>query len=439
MFKRSIVGFTAVVLMALVSARAYAEDGDPVVTVSLLGSAMFDKPLPSDAYFKLRFAPTDDNVKAAVVRVWPAATRACDQVKGDFGSLVGTKQFHELFMVPGTGDDKAFVARVPPLQVKQRFCVSIQSYTKLAGDLLNAFAANVAANVAAKLAPPAGAGAAPPPSTSKDQVLDTIADQITAEAKVRLESDAPYARTVAGKVVVLLDPQLILAYTAAVAQYNATVANLATMPADKRPPAEETKKHLEDLSADIVAKRTALVDALTAKLRDDSVKESFATERVAYGGARAGDGDTAAAANYAAIDTGVVVAFPLKYAGGNGDPWALPYVGLNLYAVPVDRVIPLSELVDQPWQRVSLTIGRTLSSPTLPNRSITDLGFGYPVVAIGYRITQFVRVTAGSVFYHIDNPNPTSARTVFGVAPFLGMALDGDVIAIGQGKLFPPK
>ncbi|HXK19833.1 MAG TPA: hypothetical protein VNG33_18610, partial [Polyangiaceae bacterium] len=403
-------------------------------------TALFDKPLPPDVYFKLRFAPTDASVSAAVVRVWPVAVRACDQVNGDFASLAGKKQFHELFMLRGTGDDKAFVARIPPLQVGQRFCVSIQAYTPLSGELLDDFSKDIADRVASKLTPAAGTnGSVANPAASKDVVRDTIAEQLAVQLKARFGSQAPDVSAAAGRVAEMVDVKLITAYTGAVATYNATAAKLKATPADKLPPAAEVDKKVGELKASIVATRTALTDALESKLKDDSVKASFTAERIVYGGARAGEGETASAANYAAIDTGVVAAFPLGYAGGNGDPWALPYVGLNLYFRPVDRTIPLSELVEQGWQRVSLTIGRTLSSPTLPNRTITDFGFGFPVVAVGWRVSQFIRATTGTVFYQSNNPNPTSERTLFGVAPFVGLALDGDVIAIGQGKLFAPK
>ena len=52
----------------------------------------------------------------------------------------------------------------------------------------------------------------------------------------------------------------------------------------------------------------------------------------------AGIGETPSKANFASVDVGAVFAFP------GFDTWVLPYVGLNVYSVPVDRTIAPGEL-----------------------------------------------------------------------------------------------
>lgn len=412
-----------------------ADENDPIVTVSPTGEALFDKPLPADTYFKLRFEPTVAAITSVVVRVWPFATKGTCIVHEDFAQLAGSRQFHELFMMRGTGEDKAFVARIPPLQVAQRFCVSLQSYTPIPDDVVEMFAKAVASDVATDLTPPASSGVAS--AAAKDVVRDAIARRLANKLKERYGNRDPDARAAAGVAAELVDMTLVREFIDAKVTYNANNAKINALKPEQVTP--EIKAQLTALGTAAEKKQAELEAALVKALMHDTVKRELSSVRTTYGGSRAGAGQTATAANYAAIDTGIVAAFPLPYAGGNGNPWALPYVGLNLYLVPVDRTIPLSELVDQPLQRISLTIGRTLSSPTLTNRTVTDFGFGYPVVAGGYRLGQFVRATVGAVFYKVSDPNPTSANTTFGVAPFAGMALDGDVIAIAQGKLFAPK
>jgi hypothetical protein len=459
MNKTAIVSLASLasVFSCVAGGTAHAEDPMPLVNVAPSGGTFFDAPLPASQYFKLQFAPANIAPSMMVVRIWPFATRKTCEV--NFESLAGTRQFHELAMMPNNdANHPAFVATIPPLQVGQRFCVSIESFVPLTGDLIKALVAGVADEVVADLTPastaptlsaaplaspatpvPPAAQAGGPaplatpviafaaPTVPKDKLRDSIATRLNLHFKLRYGRPLQNARGPAGKAAELIDISAINAYRAALVTRDAA---LTVVPPDST----EVAKKETALSAG----KETLTKSISDALSNDAVKTAFAYEQLQSGATVVGDGTSASAANYAAIDTGVVAAFPLRYAGGNGNPWALPYVGLNLYFTPVDRTIPLSQLVDQAGQRISLTIGRTLSSPTIPNRTITDFGFGFPVLAVGYRVSQFVRATAGSVFYKINIENPTSADTVFGVAPFVGLALDGDVIAIAQGKLFSP-
>jgi hypothetical protein len=389
---------------------ADAESDDPIVNVAPSGGTFFDKPLPASSYFKLQFAPVGVAPSMMVARVWPYATfKGCKDVS--IASLAGTKQFHEIAMLPNNdATHPAFVARIPPLQVGQRFCVSIESFVLLSDDLSAALVTSLANEVVAKLRAD---------QSAQDKVRDAIVEGLNRHFKLRYGRELDDAEGVAGKAAELVDQQLISAFITATIKSQTAIDNPA-------------------LKTALDAAQAALTTNVKSALANPAVTSAFKYQQVQSGVSLAGEGATASAANYAAIDTGVVAAFPLGYAGGNGNPWALPYIGLNLYFTPVDRTIPLSQLVNQAGQRLSLTIGRTLSDPTLPNRTISDFGFGYPVFAGGYRVSQFVRTTLGAVFYKINSENPTSTNTVFGVAPFVGMALDGDVIAIAQGKLFSP-
>ena len=145
----------------------------------------------------------------------------------------------------------------------------------------------------------------------------------------------------------------------------------------------------------------------------------------------AGEGVTPAAANYASVDAGVFLARP---AGGpTTTTWLIPYLGLNLYSTPVDRTIGVwrqtGGRLQRLRQKVSLTIGVTLTQPSITGRTLSaPLAGHYPILAVGIRLTQFTRITAGAAFYDIADANPASAGHKLAAAPFVGAALDIDVV-----------
>jgi hypothetical protein len=142
----------------------------------------------------------------------------------------------------------------------------------------------------------------------------------------------------------------------------------------------------------------------------------------------AGSGETPAKANYAALDLGAVFAFP------HGDTWFLPYLGLNVYFVPVDRTIAPSQLTGSfahrlIWQRLSVTLGMSLSAPTTSGRTLEAPFLDrYPLAALGYRIGSYVRVVGGVLFYKEKDPNPLSEQRSLKAAPFAGASLDIDLV-----------
>lgn len=154
---------------------------------------------------------------------------------------------------------------------------------------------------------------------------------------------------------------------------------------------------------------------------------------------KAGAGQTAPASNYASVDFGAAFAAP---SGGTSfDPWLVPYLGLNIYFVPVEREIPLEEIHGSHWdkflQRFSVTVGMTLSQPKISGREFKPffLGSSNPLVAaLGYRLTPYSRVTMGAMIYSLGDVNPTSVGSGIYAAPFLGYSLDADVIHL-VGKL----
>jgi hypothetical protein len=184
--------------------------------------------------------------------------------------------------------------------------------------------------------------------------------------------------------------------------------------------------------------------AAQTKVLRDLVLQAFSREDVrralVVSGSRsvltptAGIGATPSKANFAALDVGAAFAFP------GFDTWVLPYVGLNVYSAPVDRTIAPGQLtgstVERLQQRVSLTIGATLTAPKSAGRTIEAPFLGrYPLVALGYRFGEYTRLVAGSVFYNAGDANPASADKRLHAAPFAGVALDIDLVDILTKKL----
>lgn len=148
----------------------------------------------------------------------------------------------------------------------------------------------------------------------------------------------------------------------------------------------------------------------------------------------AGIGETPARANFASVDLGAVFAFP------GFDTWVMPYLGLNVYSAPVDRTIAPGALtgstMDKVRQRVSLTLGVTLTAPTSAGRAFDAPFLGrYPLIAAGFRFGEYTRLVAGSVFYNVSDPNPASADKRLHAAPFIGASLDADLVDILTNKI----
>lgn len=143
---------------------------------------------------------------------------------------------------------------------------------------------------------------------------------------------------------------------------------------------------------------------------------------------------TLSAGSYISPDVGVLIGAPIHKEVF--DLWLLPYLGVNLYLTPVERRIPLSELVGATWkQRLSLTIGATLSAPADPKQTIKPLFLErYPLIALGFRMTHYSRITIGSLFCFVGDANPASKEDRLVAAPFISLSLDADLFELIEKK-----
>jgi hypothetical protein len=210
-------------------------------------------------------------------------------------------------------------------------------------------------------------------------------------------------------------------------KWTDTVRDLREASAERRAASDAEKAKQEERKK----AKEALTASLVTVLGADEVREALSfSVGLAHVQDKAGKGKTAQAASFASADVGVLLAFPS--GGTSQEPWVLPYVGLNLYATPVDRTIDFDELtgdgLERLLQRVSLTAGVTLANPGIPGRVVKPIFLDlHPTLALGFRMTQFTRLTGGAVFYGLADKNPVSAAVSVEAAPYLGVSLDADI------------
>jgi len=139
--------------------------------------------------------------------------------------------------------------------------------------------------------------------------------------------------------------------------------------------------------------------------------------------------------NYISADTGVACAPELSSC--------TTYVGTNIYFRPVNKAAPLSQFggffktLDR---RVSATIGLTVNGIG-DDKTREDLfGTQSLVVGLGVRMTNSVRLTAGSIVFQKLSPNPLNTDKKLTTTYFFSLSFDIDVVPAlkGIGGLFKP-
>ncbi len=383
-------------------------------------------PASTQFYFDV---PIGDPSASGILNVWPTAEDPGDGRGGKECSSPPAKGRQSYRLGMGTtkmGDVWYLRATVPPLQVGQTFCFAIAARLPLSPTEMTIIAKRVTAMIVHDVTlPPA------PCDFTPEKLADYLAKTLGTSDGSGLVPACALADTadVAGKCT---------AYLTARDVHEADLTNLGKMSTDA-PGYPNAFKAVAQEKADSDAKEKAFETAVPA-IFTDAVRAAIVTS-VANISSRgqAGKGATPSAANYASVDAGVFFSSPS--GGAQTEIWLVPYLGLNLYSTPVDRTIDPSELtgtkLDRLRQRLSLTVGVTLSSPSIAGRTVAaPLLSRYPIVALGFRMTNYTRITAGAVLYDIADANPASAEHHLVAAPFVGAALDIDLIhLLTQAKL----
>jgi hypothetical protein len=141
--------------------------------------------------------------------------------------------------------------------------------------------------------------------------------------------------------------------------------------------------------------------------------------------------------NYISADTGVACAPQLSSCS--------IYAGTNIYFWPVNKAAPLKQFGsffsrESLKRRVSVTLGLTVQG--VGDGKTRDDLFGKQslVLGLGARLTNSVRLTAGSLVFKELSPNPLSTDTKLTTTYFVSLSFDIDVAPAlnGFGSLFKP-
>jgi hypothetical protein len=112
---------------------------------------------------------------------------------------------------------------------------------------------------------------------------------------------------------------------------------------------------------------------------------------------------------------------------------ATPFFGLAFYFAPLDKDVPLDGF--EPGRRLSLNAGISLTEPSGGgDLGVTGLlGDQAVLVGGGIRLTDYLRLGAGSVLYRQESPNPLSDQVKVRAGAYASLSLDIDVIGVVKG------
>jgi hypothetical protein len=390
-------------------------------------------PASTQFYFDV---PVADASTVGVLEVWPLAE---DPHSGSGCTSFPTKGRQTYRLGMGTtkeGDSTYFLrATVPPLQVGQVFCFSLKPRLAPSPAEMGVLGAKIGQQILSAVPDASGQCSIDAPTFAAwlGEALGLNPAQPGYPAMVAQVT--PGAATLEAAFVSIVQGAC-LDYRTAHTAYEAVLNALNANPGDTNAQAGE-KAAATTLATKLQSFKAAIPGMFTDVVRTAVVVSVMDINLSSV----AGQGATPSAANFGSVDVGAFIAFPSGGSQSATDVWLVPYLGLNIYTTPVDRTIDLGQLtgtwLDRVRQRVSLTVGVTLSAPSLAGRTLNTPFLGrYPVIALGFRTSSYSRVTAGTTIYNIADANPASAAHNLVAAPFVGAALDIDLIhLLTQAKL----
>jgi predicted RNA-binding Zn ribbon-like protein len=153
----------------------------------------------------------------------------------------------------------------------------------------------------------------------------------------------------------------------------------------------------------------ALADAADVLARDMFVEEAQTS----------GDYQTQATW-YVSADAGL--------AWGTGLSTVVPYVGTNVYFRPINKNAPLRDYGDF-WHRFSLTIGTSVKTISDNATRFDIFGTQAVIAGAGLRVTQSLRLGAGTIVFKKLNENPLRTDKVLATDLYFGGSFDLDVVS----------
>lgn len=103
-----------------------------------------------------------------------------------------------------------------------------------------------------------------------------------------------------------------------------------------------------------------------------------------------------------------------------------PYFGVNIYFRPVNKEVPLNQKGGF-GRRFAAVIGITTSSIELEDQRKGLLGKKALIIGAGFRITDALRISAGSLLFRKIDPDPSISETRFSTSLFISISIDWDI------------
>ena len=116
-----------------------------------------------------------------------------------------------------------------------------------------------------------------------------------------------------------------------------------------------------------------------------------------------------------------------------------PYLGFQVGFRPMDKNIPLRMIRYKSWRhRVSFMSGVTLRSLKIENQREDFFSGSSLITGLGFRLTNYLRLTSGVVWFKATDPNPLTSNKPLRFLPYVGVSIDLDVQKLFGGivKLF---
>ena len=139
---------------------------------------------------------------------------------------------------------------------------------------------------------------------------------------------------------------------------------------------------------------------------------------------------------YITADVGLaMILFPVEEKPRTR-PDLVPYFGLNLYFIPVDKEERLRDVV-RPGRnflrRFSVVAGISLIEPRIQKDALNlggVLGQQVLLTGVGLRPTDYIRIGAGATHFTTRSRNPLSERRSYRAAPYISISVDLDVFEL---------
>jgi hypothetical protein len=116
-----------------------------------------------------------------------------------------------------------------------------------------------------------------------------------------------------------------------------------------------------------------------------------------------------------------------------------PYLGFHINFRSIDKTIEMKHVRYKSWRHYfSIMAGITLRSLKIEGQRDDFFGNSCLLTGLGFRLNNFFRVTAGTVWFRSIDKNPLSANKPLAFSPFAGLSLDLELQTLfgGINKLF---